>query len=105
MIVRILGEGQLDLPDDALTGLETLDDAVETSLATDDTAAFPAALDALLDRVRRMGSPLPDARLEPSDLVLPRAGSSLAEVRALLRAGPDEGGLPGDPVGGGLVPG
>jgi hypothetical protein len=92
MIVRILGEGQLDVPDSALDELNALDAAVQDACDADDGVAFDEALRSLLDRVRSLGSPLPDDSLEPSELVLPSADASLAEVKELLT---EEGLIPG----------
>lgn len=92
MIVRILGEGQVDVPDSELAELNRLDDAVQDAVQADDEPRFAAALEALLARVRSVGSPLPDESLMPSDLVLPSPDASLPEVRELLG---DEGLIPG----------
>ena len=92
MIVRILGEGQRDVPDAELDGLNALDDAVQTAVDGGDEARFAESLTALLTRVREVGTPLPDDELVPSDLVLPSSDASLAEVRELLG---DEGLIPG----------
>jgi hypothetical protein len=92
MIVRILGEGQLDLPESALEELNELDSAVQAACDADDGVAFDEALRSLLERVRALGSPLADDALEPSELVLPSADASLAEVKELLT---EEGLIPG----------
>lgn len=92
MIVRILGEGQVDVPDTELDSLNTLDDAVQQAVDGGDDDAFTQSLAALLGRVREIGKPLPDEELVSSDLVLPSADASLAEVRELLG---DEGLIPG----------
>ena len=55
MIVRILGEGQYDVADDALDRLNELDAAVEAAVEAGDEAAFAAALGQLLDGVRTVG--------------------------------------------------
>lgn len=54
--------------------------------------AFRRTLTTLLDQVRRLGAPLPDDALEPSDLILPSPDATLEEVRAMLT---DEGLIPG----------
>src|SRR5438270_346380 len=64
--------------------------AVAVEAGDDD--AFNAALSGLLAKVREIGVPLPDDEIVPSDLVLPTADASLAEVRELLG---DEGLIPG----------
>ena len=92
MIVRILGEGQVDVPDAELDALNQLDDQLQSAAEGGDEAGFAAALSALLGRVRQVGKPLGDAELVPSDLVLPSADASLAEVRELLS---DDGLIPG----------
>ena len=92
MIVRILGEGQLDVPDGELDGLNALDDAVQAAVDGGDEAGFADSLSALLTRVRELGKPVPDDEIVPSELVLPSADASIAEVRELLG---DEGLIPG----------
>jgi hypothetical protein len=92
MIVRILGEGQLELADDVLDHLNTLDSAVEAAVESDDETAFRSALTTLLDAVREHGQSLPDDALLPSDAILPASDIPLAEVRQLLG---DEGLIPG----------
>ena len=92
MIVRILGEGQFEVADGQLDELNRLDAAVEAAVEADDTEAFPTALAALLDGVRRAGNPLAEDSLEDSELILPPADATIAEVRELLS---DDGLIPG----------
>jgi hypothetical protein len=92
VIVRILGEGQLDVPDTELEELNRLDDALQDAIQADDEQRFRDALAALLGRVREVGVELPADSLVPSELVLPTPDASLPEVRELLS---DEGLIPG----------
>ncbi|NYD42339.1 PspA-associated protein PspAA [Nocardioides panaciterrulae] len=92
MIVRILGEGQFDVPQDAVTRLNELDAAVEAAVESGDAATFTSALAALLDGVRGAGAPHPAEALDESDSILPPADATLDEVRGLLT---DEGLIPG----------
>ena len=57
MIIRILGEGQFDVPDEAVTTLNELDATVEASIEAGDEAAFRKALDGLLAGVREAAAP------------------------------------------------
>lgn len=84
MIIRILGEGQFDVPESELDGLNELDSALETAVDNGDEPTLSAALGALLDRVRGAGSPVALDRLVPSDLVLPHASATLAEIKDLI---------------------
>ena len=92
MIVRILGEGQLDVPDEHLEALNALDASVEKAIGAGDEAAFALALPALLDAVRQHGQAVPDEDLVDSDLILPPSDASLDEVAGLLG---DDGLIPG----------
>jgi len=84
VIVRILGEGQVEVPDGELDSLNDLDDALQRAVDGGDEEGFTQSLAALLSRVRDLGRPLPDDEIVASDLVLPSADASLAEVRELL---------------------
>ena len=92
MIVRILGEGQLDVADGELDALNDLDQQLLSAVEAGDEGAFRGALDELLSRVRQIGQPVPDDRLIASDLVLPPVDADLEEVRTLIG---DEGLIPG----------
>ncbi|WP_372727448.1 hypothetical protein [Nocardioides sp.] len=90
MIVRILGEGQYDVADEALDALNKLDADVESAVEAGDQSAFTPALRALLEGVRTAGVPRDPASLDESDLILPPDDATLEEVRDLLS---EEGGL------------
>ena len=92
MIVRIMGEGQLEIDDSRLKELNPLDDALSAAVESGDDAQFRSALVALLDAVRSLGSPVADDALVDSDLVLPFAEAHIDEVRELLSG---EGLIPG----------
>jgi hypothetical protein len=92
VIVRIMGEGQLEIDDARLSELSPLDDALTAAVEAGDDAKFRSALVALLDAVRSLGSPVADDALVDSDLVLPFAEAHIDEVRELLSG---EGLIPG----------
>lgn len=92
MIVRIMGEGQVKVADSHFPELNKLDDELLAEMESGDEAGFRRTLGALLDAVRRLGEPLPDEALEPSELILPGDGATLDEVREMLS---DDGLIPG----------
>jgi hypothetical protein len=92
MIVRILGEGQLEVPEEKLDGLNDLDMALQEAVDSGDEGRFRSTLAQLLEQVRSAGQPLADDELKPSELMLPDADADLAEVRELLG---EEGLIPG----------
>ena len=72
VIVRILGEGQYDVPDDrAGRRSSKLTTRIDEAVDGGDEAAFAAALAALTAEVRRAGAPLADDTFAASDLVVP----------------------------------
>lgn len=92
MIVRIMGEGQVKLDDSHFTELNALDDELLAEMESGDEKGFRRTLAALLEAVRRLGAPLPDDALEPSELILPADDASLEDVRKMLS---DDGLIPG----------
>lgn len=86
MIVRILGEGQYDLPGDALDEVNRLDDAVAEAVHADSEEDFRAALSALLEAVRRSATPHFAESLDESDVILPMADATIQEVRDMLES-------------------
>ena len=87
MIIRLMGEGQYRVDDDALGELNQLDDAASAALDRGDEDDFRAQLERLAERVRALGQPLPDEELHPSDLLVPPADLSLEEARELFSGG------------------
>jgi hypothetical protein len=92
MIVRIIGEGQFDVPEEHLGELNRLDEDLVKAVDSGDDAAFTSALEALLASVRTAATELPDDYLGPSDLVLPGPDATIEDVREVLG---DEGLIPG----------
>ncbi|MDT0379653.1 hypothetical protein RM572_12840 [Streptomyces sp. DSM 42041] len=92
MIVRIMGEGQVRLEDSHFPELNRLDDELAAEMDSGDEPGFRRTLNALLDAVREMGTPLPDDSLEPSELILPAPEATLDEVRGMLN---EDGLIPG----------
>ena len=91
MIVRILTEGQFNLPGAFIDELNELDNKLVEVVEQDDQENFSPALAALLDLVREKGTPVPVDELVESDLVLPEPDITLKEAEELF-------------VGEGLVP-
>ncbi|GII76033.1 hypothetical protein Sru01_10150 [Sphaerisporangium rufum] len=92
MIVRIMGEGQVEIAEGDIDVLNVLDGELEAAIEAGDEPHFRTKLHALLDKVRQIGKPLPDDALEPSELILPPADASIDEVRGMLG---DQGLIPG----------
>ncbi len=92
MILRILGEGQLDVPDETVAELNELDEALIHAVEKGDEGQFRTALIDLVAKVRDVGKPVADDFIGPSEFILPGTDATLEEVRDLLS---EEGLIPG----------
>ena len=92
MILRILGEGQLKMSDEAVAELNDLDEVLIEAVEKGDEGQFQTALANLVNKVRELGQPVADDYIGPSELILPGADATLEEVKELLS---DEGLIPG----------
>jgi hypothetical protein len=92
MIVRVLGEGQLEVSVEHLDELNELDSSLAQAVAAGNEVLFGQDLARLLDRVRELGTPVPREQLCVSDFILPSTDASLGDVQALLG---DDGLIPG----------
>jgi len=92
MIIRILSEGQFEVPDSQVDALNELDDAVRAAIDAGHDVAFTNALGALLDAVHRLGGPVDLDEIVASDAILPPADATINEARELLQ---DDGLIPG----------
>ncbi|MFW6597070.1 PspA-associated protein PspAA [Propionibacteriaceae bacterium Y2011] len=85
MIIRILGEGQFRIPDDAaLAEINSADEAIEAALESEDETELQRALQGVHDAIIRVGSPLAVDELRGSDIIMPGVDATVAEVRELL---------------------
>ena len=84
MIVRVLGQGQWLLEPEHLLELNGLDQELEARVSAGDEEGMRAALQGLVDGVRRLGVKVPDDVIAESDLVLPDVDLTLDEVKELL---------------------
>ena len=92
MIVRILTEGQFNLPGAHVDGLNDIDNQLVEVVEQEDRAGFERLLKKMLDLVREKGEPVPVEELVESDLVLPAPDITLEEAEELFTG---EGLLPG----------
>ena len=92
MIVRILTEGQFDLPGSFFDDLNALDNKLVEVVELADVDQFSTLLKEMLDMVRDNGKPVPLDELVESDVVLPAPDITIEEAGDLFTG---EGLLPG----------
>ena len=81
MIVRIAGEGQFEVPEDALAKLNELDNAATEAVDAGDEARFRELFGQMIELVESGGAPLADDELAASQVILPPRDITLEEAR------------------------
>ena len=84
MIVRILTEGQYNLPGAHVDELNEIDNQLVEVVGQEDQEGFDRHLKKMLDLVREKGTPLPVEEIVESDLVLPEPDITLKEAEELF---------------------
>ena len=84
MIVRILEDGQYEVPASERAALDELDAKLSEAIEAGDEAGFSAALAVLLAKVRSSGTKLDAATLVPSELTVPHDSASVEDIANLL---------------------
>ena len=84
MIVRILTEGQYNLPGAHVDELNEIDNQLVEVVGQEDQEGFERHLKKMLDLVREKGTPLPVDEIVESDLVLPEPDLTLKEAEELF---------------------
>ncbi len=92
MIVRILGEGQFNVPGAVLDDLNDIDNRLVEAVESEDEENFNLLLKEMLDLVRGKGAEVPVEELVESDLILPESDLTLEEAEHIF-------------IGDGLLPG
>ena len=87
MIVRILEEGQYEVPDSELGALDALDAELAAAIEANNADAYSAVLSQLAERIRSSGKKGDAGTIVTSELTIPHEGTSLDEVKRLLASG------------------
>jgi hypothetical protein len=95
VIVRILGEGQFRVGDEAAVKLTVLDKDLDAAVSAGDEDVFAVALAIAVKLVKAVGAPVADDEFVTADYILPFTDATVDEVRKLLA----DGTIPGDSIG------
>lgn len=93
MIVRIMGRGQWEVPEDLVIRLNVLDEMVMDAVVARDHDVMSAALDEMADLVTRYGTQLAPVRVRLSDLIVPNPATPMDEIGEWLQESYAEEGL------------
>ncbi len=84
MIVRLLTEGQYNLPSEYLDELNTIDNQIVDLVAKNSRSEFGSMIASMLNLVREKGTPVPIDEMVESDIVLPEPDITLDEAAELF---------------------
>ena len=84
MIVRILTEGQYNLPGAHVDELNEIDNQIVEVVEEENRQEFERLLKRMLDLVREKGTEVPEDELVESDLILPEPDITLEEAEELF---------------------
>ena len=84
MIVRILTEGQYNLPGAYIDQLNEIDNKIVEVVEQKDTINFHKLLDDMFSLVRKYGTEVPIDELVEADLVLPEPDITLQEAEEMF---------------------
>lgn len=80
MIVRIMTEGQYELPDGVYDELNEIDNRVVSAVEDEDQAGYQHAFNELLSLIRSRGTPLGPEELRESQVIVPPPDLTLEEA-------------------------
>jgi hypothetical protein len=92
VIVRIATEGQYEVGEGDVPALEQLDNEAVAACESDDEQRFQDTFKRLIGFIREKGQPVPEDRLDPSDVIVPPPDTSFEEAKAEFTG---EGLIPG----------
>jgi hypothetical protein len=95
VIVRLMGEAQYRVSDEARERLNALDTDAMTAIESGNEGDLDAKLEEMWRLVQSEGERLPDESLETSDVVVPPSDLTLEETRQLFS---DDGLIPDLPA-------
>ena len=81
MIVRIVNEGQFEVPDDVVGRLNELDNEAVAAVEAGDEARFHELFDQMQQLVMTDCSPVPDEELVVSEVIIPPADLTFEEAQ------------------------
>ena len=87
MIVRILDDGQYELPDSEIAAVDDLDAELLQAVDDGDDTRYHQLVETITARVHQTGRRLPGEQLGPSHLIVPGRHTTRAEIAGLLQRG------------------
>jgi PspA-Associated protein len=84
VIIRVMGEGQFEVDEEVVKGLNELDEQAEQALERGDQERLTELLERMGEAVRTNGARVPDDDLSPSEGIVPPPDLTLEEAHELF---------------------
>jgi len=84
VIIRVMGEGQFEVDEEVVKGLNELDEQAEQALESGDQERLTELLERMSEAVRTNGARVPDDDLSPSEGIVPPSDLTLEEAHELF---------------------
>lgn len=84
MIIRILGEGQFRFDDSHLGDLNRIDNQIVDRVKQGDQDGYRHDLARMISTVKKLGKPVTESEIIPSDIIVPPADLSFEEARNIF---------------------
>jgi hypothetical protein len=84
MIVRIMGEGQYKLSSSLLDELNAIDNRIVDYVGKESESDFRSELTKLIATVKKNGTPIDDAEIVESDIIIPPEDMTLEEATEIF---------------------
>jgi hypothetical protein len=84
VIIRVMGEGQFEVDEEVVKGLNELDEQAEQALERGDQERLTELLERMGEAVRTNGARVPDDDLSPSEGIVPPSDLTLEEAHELF---------------------
>ena len=84
MIIRIMGQGQFNVPSSLFDELNAVDNKIVDHVAKEDEDNFRNDLFTLISMIKQNGDPVGDEEIVESDIIVPPDDLTLAEAKEVF---------------------
>lgn len=84
MIIRIVGEGQYEVPGSLFDELNAIDNRIVEIISKENEKDFKIELSRLINKIKTSGKMLSDADIKESDVIVPPGDLTLKEAKEIF---------------------
>ena len=84
MIIRIVGEGQYEVPSSLFDELNVIDNKIVDLVSKDNEGEYRAELSKLIDMIKSNGKQIDDSQIVESDIMVPPGDLTFEEAKDIF---------------------